>query len=44
VDLAALTTLSTNVHRGVALPIARAVVIVIPLTLLSVFWWLRRHR
>jgi hypothetical protein len=43
VELAALTTL-VNVHRGVPLLYARVVIILIPLTLLSIFWWLRRHR
>jgi hypothetical protein len=42
--LAATTTTVLNVHLGRPLPIARAVVVAVPLIALSVFAWLRTRR
>lgn len=42
--LATLTTTTVvNVHRGSALPEARVVVLVVPLTLLGVFWFVAKR-
>ena len=32
------------VHNGAVLPYARVVVVVVPLTILTGFWWLVKHR
>jgi hypothetical protein len=37
------TTL-VNVHRGSVLPEARVIVIVVPLTLFSIYWFVLRKR
>ena len=43
--LATLTTTTVaDVHRGAVLPEARVVVIVVPLAVLTGFWFVRRRR
>jgi hypothetical protein len=32
------------VHKGVALPAARVIVIAVPVIILSGLWWMLRHR
>lgn len=39
----ALTPALLNIHRGVPLPAARVIVIIVPLALLTIFLWLRRR-
>ena len=38
------TTSIVNVHQGSPLPAARFVVVLVPTTVVLVFWWLRTHR
>ena len=40
----AVPTTISYVHRGVVLPEARVVVIVVPLAILGGFWWLVHRR
>jgi hypothetical protein len=38
------TTLSLNRHRGVVLPEARVIVILVPVVLFSLYWFVLRRR
>jgi hypothetical protein len=40
----ATTTTIVSVHRGVVLPEARVIVIVVPVTVFCVYWFLLRKR
>ena len=41
---ALIATTLVNVHRGSVLPEARVIVILVPLTLLSIYWFVLRKR
>ena len=38
------TTLSLNRHRGVVLPEARVIVVLVPVALFSLYWFVLRRR
>jgi hypothetical protein len=38
------STTVRDVHRGAVLPEARAIVVAVPLIILTGFWWLVKHR
>ena len=44
IDAFNTTTTIVSVHRGVVLPVARVIIIVVPVTVFCIYWFVLRKR